>query len=103
MQRLQERRGEAARRSESGAGWNVRHAGNLQIAFLDSSQLESFPDDRMLDLIDRRCFLELRILEEKTIDEAAMNVDVNILVDRRRDEKTAMARRVGRKISAAAA
>jgi hypothetical protein len=43
------------------------------------------------------------ILQEKTVHEAAMNIDVNILVDGGRDEKPAMFPIVGREISPAAA
>ena len=52
----------------------------------------------MLDFINRGCFLELRILEEESLHEAAMDVDVDILVDRRRDEEATMLAIVGRKI-----
>ena len=57
----------------------------------------------MLDFVDRGGFLEMGILQEKTIHEAAMNIDVNILVDRGGDEKPPVLAIIGRQISPAAA
>src|SRR6266446_576361 len=57
----------------------------------------------MLDLSDRGCFLEMRILQKKTIYETAMNVYINVLVDGRRDDKSAVLTIIGRQVSTAAA
>lgn len=57
----------------------------------------------MLDFLDRGCFLETRIFQEKTIHETAMNIDINVAVDGGGDEKAAVLSVVGRQISPATA
>jgi len=57
----------------------------------------------MLDFVNRRCLLELGVLEEKTIAETAVDIDVNILVNGGRDEEPAVSRILGRKVGASAA
>src|SRR5205814_9948075 len=69
----------------------------------DLDQLQGFANDRMLDLLDRSRFLERRVFQQEAVNESAMNIDVNILVDRRGDEKPRMLAVIGGQICAAAA
>ena len=103
VQRLEQRRGEAARRAEPGAGRNVGHAGDFQRVRLKSDQLERFADDRMLDLVDRLHALELGIFDDQVVDEGLVQRDVDVLVDRRRDQEAAVLAVIGRQVGAAAA
>jgi hypothetical protein len=57
----------------------------------------------VLDFLDGGCFLQLGILQEKTIHEAAMNIDINVLVDSGGNEKAAVLPIIGWEISAAPA
>ncbi len=68
-----------------------------------ASQLKRFPDDRVLYLINRLRFLQLRILEQETIHKTTMNSDVDVFVDRCRNEESAVLAIIGRQISPAAA
>ena len=55
----------------------------------------------MLDFLDRGCFLKKGILKEKTIHEAAMNIDINVLVDGGGNKEPAVLPIVGRQVSPA--
>ena len=53
VQRLQQRRGEAAGRAEPGARRDVGQRGDLDLRRLKSDQPQRLADDRVLDLVDR--------------------------------------------------
>src|SRR5262245_16288334 len=97
---LQERRGEASRGSEARPRRYVGHAGELEV-LLDPDQLESLPNDRMLDVVDAVDELQLRVLQEDRAHEAVMDHDVDVSIDRRRDHEPFVITVVGRKIRAA--
>src|SRR2546427_2667962 len=85
MQSFQKGRCEAAGRSESSTGRNVRHARDFQISRADVHEPKSFTNNRMTNLIDGRSFFQLGILEKETIDESRVNKDIHIFVDRSSD------------------
>src|SRR5436853_7685094 len=103
MKGFEQRGGKTTRRSQAGAGRDVRHAGNLQVSLLNSYQLQGFPNNRMLDFINRGRLLEMGILQKEPIHETAMNINVDMLVDRRRNQEPTMIAIVGRKVGATAA
>ncbi len=72
-------------------GRDIGHARDLQIPFLHAHQLERFPDDGVLDFVDRGYFLQMGILQEKTIHKPAMNCDIDVFVDRGGDKEAARA------------
>src|SRR6476660_6506411 len=88
MQGLQQGRSETAGGSQTCSGRNVCHACDLQIALMNPCQLQRFSDNRMFDLSYCRRFLEMRILQEKTLHETAMNIDINVLVNRGGNDET---------------
>ena len=53
IERLQQRRDEASRRAEPGAGRNVRQCRDLDLRRLEAKDLDRLANDRMLDLIDQ--------------------------------------------------
>ena len=55
----------------------------------------------MLDLVERIHFFELGVFEQIAVDEAAMDGDVDVLVDRRRDDEPAVLAVVRRQVGAA--
>jgi hypothetical protein len=57
----------------------------------------------MLDLINRGRFLEAGVLEQKPVHEPAVDIDVDIFVDRGRNEETRMLPIVGGQVRPAAA
>ena len=44
----------------------------------------------MLDFIDRSCFFQAGVFEQKALHESAVQSDVNVFIDRRRNQETAM-------------
>ena len=57
----------------------------------------------MLDFVDRGYFLEMGILQKKTIHKPAMNSDIDVFVDRGGNEEAAVLAVIRRRISSAAA
>ena len=57
----------------------------------------------MLQVIDRADALQLGIFHDQIIDEGLMHRDVDVFVDRRRDQKAALLAIVGGQVGAAAA
>ena len=55
----------------------------------DVVQLERAPDDRVVDLVDLLHALERRVLEEVVVGERPIDADVDVLVDRGRDDEAA--------------
>ena len=66
-------------------------------------ELQRFADDRVLDLVHGSHALELRVLDDQLVDERAMERDVDVLVDRGRDDEAAVLAVVRRQVGAAAA
>ena len=89
--------------SQPGSGRDIGHGRDFQVAFVHADQFQRFPNDRVLDLLDRGRFLQLGVLQKKPIHETSMNVDIDMLVDRRGDEKSAVLAIIRRQIGAAAA
>src|SRR5271166_2989284 len=63
MQGSENRSRETAGRTQSRAGGDIRHAGDLKIPRLNIEHAQSFSNDRVPNLVDARCFLHLRVLE----------------------------------------
>ena len=102
IERFEQRGGETAGGSQPGPCRNVGHGRDLERTPIQTNHLERFSYDRMLQLVDGLDPFEGRILDDKLVDEGLMHGDVDILVDRRRDEESGFMTVVGRKISAAA-
>ena len=103
VERLEQRGREAARGAEPGAGRNIGHRGDFERVHVEPDQLERLAHDRMLELVDRADALELGIFHDQIVDEGLMHRDVDVLVDRRRDQEAALLAIVGRQVGAAAA
>src|SRR6476646_6561110 len=88
MKRFQQRRRKTAGRSQSCPGRDIRHAGYLQVPFLDVDELKRLSNDRMFDVIDRGRFLQAGILEKESVAESTVDIYIDIFVDRGRDEKS---------------
>jgi hypothetical protein len=56
----------------------------------------------MLDLINGARFFKTRILQEKAFHEAAVDIDVDVFVDRGRDEKSRVLPVIGWQVGASA-
>ena len=95
VQSLEKRRGKASRRSESSAGRDVGHARTFQVPLLDANQSNGFANDGMFYVINGRCFFEMGVFQQKVLNEALVNIDVNIFVDCRGNEKAAVLTLVG--------
>ena len=103
VERLHERRRKAARRSETGPRGNVSKRRDLDLRRLETDHPQHLADDRMLDLVDRVDVFELRVLEKDARRERPHRRDVDVLVDRRRDQKAAVLPVIRGKVRAAAA
>ena len=103
VQRLEQGRGEAARRSQPGARRDVGHAGDLQPEILPAHQPQRLADQRVLDVLDPLHLLHLRILQEDSRHEPMMDQDVDIFINGRGDEEAAVLLVVGRQVGPPAA
>src|SRR5581483_4141829 len=103
VQRLENRRGEAARRAKSRSSRNIRHAGDFEVLGQIADQAQTFAHDGMANLVDRRCLFQSRVLDQITVDETPVKIDVDVLVDGSGDEKTAVRVVVRRQVRTAAA
>ena len=103
VQRFQQRRGETAGRTESAAGGDVGHRGDLQRAPVHLQKRARFTHDRMLQPARVLHTLKPRVFHDEVVHEGFVERDIDILVDRRGDEEPAMLLVVGREIRAAAA
>ena len=65
VERLQQRRGEAAGRAEPGAGRDVGQRGDLDLRRPEPEHPDRLADDRVLHLVDRVDVLELRVLQDR--------------------------------------
>src|SRR5664280_815692 len=95
MQGFQERSCEAAGRTQARPSRNVGHAGNLQIARLHAYFPEGFADYGMLDVVDGGNFLKVGVLEQETIDETRVNININVLVDGPGNQKASVLAGIG--------
>ena len=88
VQRLEQRRGEAAGRIQSRARWNVRHRSHFQQRPSTPTKRERLDDQ---DASTRRIqpALHPRILQDQIRREIFVNRDVDVFVNRRRDEEAA--------------
>jgi hypothetical protein len=102
VQGLQQRGGETARRAQPGSGRDVGERGDLDLRRAHADHLQRFADDRVMDLVDLRDVLELRVLEEDAGHERAHRRHVHVLVDRGRDDRSAVLPVVRRQVRAAA-
>ena len=78
-------------RAEAGSGGDVGQADDLERR-ADIVQRERAADDRVVDLIDLLDPLERRVLEEVVVGERPVDADVDVLVDRGRDDEASAAR-----------
>ena len=104
VQRLEQRGGEAAGGAEPGAGRDVGHAGDLQVAAVDARPARSA--SRMIGCCSSpraRDALQLRVLDDQLGHEGLVDRDVDVLVDGGRDQEAAVLAVVGRQVGAAAA
>ena len=67
-------------------GGDVGHAGDLD-ARLDPLHPQGLTDDRVADVVDGVDSLQLGVLQEVVVDERAVDGDVAVAVDRRRDHE----------------
>src|SRR3954470_3521835 len=81
-----EQRGrKASRRAQPRARRDIGHAGDLKVPLVDVNQPQRLPDNRMLDFTDRGRLFQLGIFEEETFSKPAVDIDVDIFVDRGRN------------------
>ena len=92
----------AARGTQTRACRDVRHADDFQRGrhIIDEKHLT---DETVLDLRDILGLLRFRVLEEVAGQETLVDRDVDVLIDGRRDDETAVLRVVGGQVRAAAA
>ena len=92
-----------ARRAEPGATRHVGHGRDLQAAG-EAEHLERWPDEIVLDLVWRRHLLGARVFQADVfIGRGAIDVDIDVLVDRGAQDEPAMLRIVRRQVGPAAA
>ena len=103
VERLQERCREAAGRAETRAGRNVGECGDLDLRRPEVEFEQRLANEPVLHVIDPLDVLELRVLQEDARREGPHHGDVDVLVDRRRDQEPAVVLVVGRQVGAAAA
>ncbi len=103
VQRLEQGRGETARRSQPGAGRDVRHGSNLEASLLQAGQFQRLADNRMLDLFDGFDPFQSGILDDEFRGETVVQCDVNVFVDGRCHQEPAILFVVRRQVGAAAA
>src|SRR3974390_2021763 len=89
-----------ARRTETSAGRDVGHTGDLD-AVVRADELESGAYDRMSDLAGSLDPFQLGIFDDVAGLEGLVQSDVNIFVDGRSDEKPVIVPVVGGKIGTA--
>src|SRR5262245_18636339 len=90
VQSFEQSRRKAAGRTEPRTCGNVGHAGDLEIAGGDADESQRFANNGMSYFVNGRSFFHPRVLQQKTFNEARMNVDVHVLVDRSRDQEAPM-------------
>ena len=90
VERPQQGGRETSGRSQAGSGGNVRHADDLDVRNAEAHQLQSLPHDRMLHVLRTRDNLHFRVLDDHLREERLMQGNVDVLVDRRGDHKTAV-------------
>src|SRR6266404_7188391 len=91
-----------ARGTEACPGRDVGHTGDLD-AVVRADELDRSAHDRMSDVAGALDPLQLGIFDDVTRLKGVVQGDVDIFVDCRRDEKTAMVSVVGGEVSAATA
>jgi hypothetical protein len=101
VQGLQQGGRETPGRAQPRAGRNVGHARDFQIPRVDGQRAQRLTDDRMTNVVDRRCLLELRVFQQESVDEARVNIDVHVLVDGGRNQEATVLAVIGQQISAA--
>src|SRR4051794_15046410 len=103
VESLKQRGGKAARGTQAGPGGNVRQRRDLDLWGLEVKQLQSFADNRVMDVLCLVHVFELRILKINSGSKRTHHGYVNVLINRGRDEKSFVLPIIGRKIGASAA
>ncbi len=103
MQRFEKRRRETTRRTEACLRGDVGHMGNLEAAAIDVQHFDRFANDRMFQRIDRRDAFQFRIPHQHLVGKTVMQRDVDVFVDRGRDQFAFVFAIVRGKIRSAAA
>jgi hypothetical protein len=103
VKRPQQRGGEAARRSEPGSGRDVGQRRDLDLFGHAGKQFERLADDAVPDLIDGIDMLDLGIFQVDARLERPDQADIDVFVDRGRDQEALMVAVIGGEVGAAAA
>src|SRR6185437_7307505 len=103
MQCAKQRGGETAGRTESGTSRNIRERRDLDLAGLARKQPQRLAHDAVLDLVDRIDVLDRRIFQIDARLERLYHTDIDVFVDRGRDQKSLMLTIIGGEVGAAAA
>ena len=103
VQRLEQRRRETARRPQAGARRDVRHRRQFQIMPVHAEQRERLPEDGMLHVRRAWHAFQFRILQDQVRHERVVHRDIDVFVNRRRDQETAEFFVIRRQVRAAAA
>jgi hypothetical protein len=103
MKGAQQRRGETAGRAEASARWNIGKRGDLDLRRAEVELSQRLADDPVTHRIDRLDMLDLGIFEVDARRERLDDRDVDVLVDRRRDEEPLMFAVVRRQVGSATA
>ena len=90
------------RRAQAGAGGDIGHGRDFDIALLELEHPQHLADDRVLHLARLRDSFDMGIANDDLVDECPVDRDVDGLVDGRRDQEPAELPVVGRQIRPAA-
>ena len=95
VQGPQQRGGETARGSESGARRDVRHTGDFEVRNPYLHQAKRFAHDRMPDLPDRLHRFHFGVLDDDFLGEGLVQRNIDILIDGGGNDETGMLAIVG--------
>ena len=102
VQSLQERGRKRSRRSKPRARWDVGQGGDLDLRGVQLQHADRLADDRMLYLVDFLDVLQPGVFQKNARREGPDHGHVDIAVDGRGDEKTAVALVIRWQVGAAA-
>ena len=94
VQRFQQSRHKTSRGTQPRTRGNVRHAGNLKLPNSHVHQPEGFADYGVTNVSDGGNLLQMRVLNQESINESRVNIDVDVLVDRACNQKTSVLAKV---------